>query len=421
MKLKHLGKADVVEIKAWSAILLRKKAGVPVFFVVFVILMLTSGCARPRSLSVLDEDVLNREQGFESIVFWRVKVLDNTGTITSPPRFSIYRPALSTEGGPNFDKPIPEHAGVNGEWTKRDGISVFEGMVVAASKPEKYLFKNVGFFLYTDYLPNYFTGRYEERDVVFTVPLNRLCTILPGKLVYLGELMIEFLKEEKTGYSYRVTFGRESNNFGDAAKQFREAYPGLFKRFNRSVEQVSWKILLVDNFNTNENAWTVPAGDKKVYAGFGKGKYSIQSKNDECHWAGITPSFDRPQDFDIELVSTSTSKADVQGHGLALGSDRGNAYQFLIAGSGQAKIELYKNGDFRPALVTGNEDAVGKASEIPVNRQKLEARGDMLRYYLNDRFVGEIKNELDLKAWYLGLAVCGKQAVEFEQFKLIER
>ncbi len=304
---------------------------------------------------------------------------------------------------------------------KTGRIPVFESMVAAASKPETYLFKNATFFLYTDYLPNYFTGRYEERSVFFTVPLNRLCTIPSGKLVYLGEILIEFLKEEKAGYSYRVTIVQDSDNFNDAVKQFRESYPGLFKRFDRSVEPVSWKILLVDNFNANENAWAVPSGDKHVYAGFSNGEYSIQSKNDECHWAGITPSFNRPHNFDIELVSAGTSKADVQGYGLALGNDRENAYNFLFTGSGQAIIELYKNGDSQPSLVTGKEGAVEKSFDSPIIRQKIEARGDILRYYLNDRLIGEIKNELDMKAWYLGLAVCGKQTVEFDQFKLIER
>jgi hypothetical protein len=386
-----------------------------------MVLALTSGCTRPGSLLVLDEDALNRERGFESVVFWRVKVLDKTGTVSSRPRLSIYRPGLSKEGGPDFDKPIPEHAEVNGEWTKRNSISAFEGMVVAASKPEQYLFKNITFFLYTDYLPNYFTGGYEERDVVFTVPLSRLCIIPPGKLVYLGEMVIEFLKEEKAGYSYRVSFVQENTDLDDATNQFREAYPGLFKRFNRLVEPVSWKVLFVDNFRANENAWTVPAGDRQVYAGFSNGKYRIQSKNDECHWAGTAPSFDRPQDFDIELVSTSASKANSEGHGLALGSDRENAYNFLVSGSGQAKIELYKNGDPQPTLVTGEEGVVGEAPDNRVIRQKVEARGDMLRYSLNDRYVGEIKNELDLKTWYLGLAVCGRQTVEFDQLKLIER
>ncbi len=398
--------------------LLRKRRRVLIFSAVLVVLVLTSGCGRPRSLSMLEEDALNHGQGFESVVFWRVKVVDRTGTITSRPRFSIYRPRLSKEGTPDFDRLVPEQTTVNGEWTKQDGVSVFEGMVVAASKPEQYLFKNIAFFLYTDYLPNYFTGRYEERDVDFTAPLGRLCTVPPGKLVYLGEFLIEFLKQQKIDYFYRVTLVQEDKGHSDAIKQFREAYPGLFKRFNKSVDPAVWKILFVDNFNANETAWTVPAGDKKVYAGFENGKYIIQSRNDECHWAGITPSFDRPRDFDIELVSSGAAKADVQGHGLALGSDRDNAYHFLVAGDGEAKIELYKNGDPQPAPVIGKESNAEKA---PVNRQKIEARGDALRYYLNDRFIGEIQNELDMKTWYLGLAVCGKQTVEFDQLKLIER
>jgi hypothetical protein len=218
-----------------------------------------------------------------------------------------------------------------------------------------------------------------------------------------------------------VNLVQENSDHIDAAKQFHETYPGLFKRFDRSVEPASLKVLFIENFNANENSWAVPAGDRHVYAGFSGGKYRIQSKNDECHWAGISPSFDRPHDFDIELVSTDAAKTDVQGHGIALGKDRENAYNFLVAGSGRTTIELYKNGDAQPALATGKEGDAGKPSKGQVNRQKIEARGDMLRYYLNDRFAGEIKNELDMKAWYLGLTVCGKQTVEFDQLKLIER
>jgi hypothetical protein len=147
----------------------------------------------------------------------------------------------------------------------------------------------------------------------------------------------------------------------------------------------------------------------------------MQSKNDECHWAGITPSFDRPQNFYIELVSTGKSKADAQGFGLAVGNDRDNAYNFLVGGNGQAKVDLYKNGEFQPALIPWKDVAAGKASATIVSRQKIEARGDILRYFVNDEYVGEIKNEFEMKDWFLGLAVCGKQTVAFDQLRLIER
>jgi hypothetical protein len=402
-------------------ILSYKKLYGPALLVILSLLALIAGCARPRSLSMLDDDVLSRDQGYESIVFWRVKVLDKTGTIKSRPRFSIFRPGPVKQEEHSFDKPIPEPAAVKGEWTKQDGNSVFEAMVFAASKPEEYLFKDVTFPLYTDYVPNYYTGRYEEREVTFTVPLSRVCTIPTGKLVYLGEISIEFLKEDRAGYAYRVHIVQENNDFNDAVKQFREAYPGLFRRFNKTVDSASWKVLFIENFVMNKNAWTVPAGDKHVFSELSDGKYLMQSKNDECHWSGIMPSFDRPQNFDIELVSTGKSEADAQGFGLAVGNDRDNAYNFLVGGNGQAKVELYKNGELQPALIPWKDVAAGKASETMVSRQKIEARGDILRYFVNDEYVGEIKNEFEMKDWFLGLAVCGRQTVAFDQLRLIER
>jgi hypothetical protein len=400
--------------------ILGKRTGIPVFFAVLLLLIGAAGCARPRSLSGLEEDALNPEQGFESVVFWRVKVLDRTGTISSRPRFLVERPGPSKQGEHTFDKPVHEPVTASGEWTKQGGVSVFETMVFAAAKPDGYLFKDVAFFLYTDYLPNYYTGGSEEREVSFPVPLSRFCAIPPGKAVYLGEISIEFLKEERAGYLYRVHVVQESNDFNDAVKQFREAYPSLFKRFSKTVDTASWKIMFLDDFASNRHGWTIPAGDRHVVSEFTGGKYRIRSKNDECHRAGILPAFDRPQNFDIELVSTGRTNVDTQGYGLVFGSDRENAYNFLITGTGRAKVELYQNGS-QPALIPWNDASAGKASETTANRQKIEARGDMLRYYVNDRYVGEIRNELDGKDWFLGLVVCGKQTVEFDRLKLIER
>jgi hypothetical protein len=39
------------------------------------------------------------------------------------------------------------------------------------------------------------------------------------------------------------------------------------------------------------------------------------------------------------------------------------------------------------------------------NRQKIEVRDDMLRYYVNDTYIGEIKSVLDMKEWFLDLTV----------------
>ena len=402
--------------------MLKKAVHFTICVAVLMFFASVTGCARPSSLSELDDDVLSSEKGFESVVFWRVRVIDKTGTITSRPRFAIYRPRHTKEGATDFDERIFDSLTVEGDWSKQEGLPTFETMVFAASKADEYLFQDVSFFLYTDYPPNYWSGgRSIEKDVFFTVPLNRLCTIPRGRLVYLGEISIEFLKEERAGYSYRVHFVQDTADFHDAVKQFRESYPGLFKRFNRTVDTGSWKVLLIEHFAANDNGWTIPTGDKRVSADFKKGKYILQSSDEGCHWAGITPSFEKPGDFDIELAGMANMKDDTQGYGLALGNDRDNAYNFLVSGSGQAKAELYKNGEPQPEHTPWKDGADGKTPETTVNRLKLEVRADILKYYVNGRYIGEIKNELDMKDWFIGLAVCGRQTVSFDQLTLTER
>jgi hypothetical protein len=382
----------------------------------FILCAMAGGCARPRSLEELNDDELDTGRGFESVVMWRVTVLDRTGTIHSNPLFSLSRPGLSPRGERNFDGPIPERSAVSGTWTKQDGLSAFDAMAVVAARPGEYLFKDASFYLYTDYVPNYYTGGSEERDVDLSIPLYRLCAVPPGKLLYLGEISIEILKAERNRYTYKVRFIQESNASNDAGKRFHETYPGLYRRFNKTVDTASWKVFFIENFTSNGNGWAVPSGDKRVDAEFGRGKYIMRSGNDECHVSGIVPVFDKPRDFDIELVSTSRTTGVSRGRGLALGSGPDNAYHFLVSGAGEANIELSKDGEHQalPAPGTG----VGIANAV---RQRLEARGDTIRYFVNDRYAGEIKNELDGKDWFVGLEVCGKQTVEFDQLTLIEQ
>ena len=45
----------------------------------------------------------------------------------------------------------------------------------------------------------------------------------------------------------------------------------------------------------------------------------------------------------------------------------------------------------------------------------------MLMYYVNDTYIGEMKSELDMKEWFLGLTVCENRTIAFDRFKTIER
>jgi len=385
---------------------------------VVIVSLLAVGCARPRPLSVLSDDTINREEGYESVLFWQLRVEDKTGTVSSRPRFLLSRLG---QGEKNFDKLPVERIPAAGVWTKQSGVAVYEAMTFAASKPGDYLFSDVLFPLYTDYVANYYTGRYDEREVTFSAPVSRLITVEPGKLIYLGTFVVELLKEEKTGYVYRVRLVQEENDFNNGVKQFRESYPGLFKRFNKTVTHAPAKLFFIDRFSSNKYGWTVPSGDKQVSAAFSDGKYVIESGNDDCHWSGIAPPFELPMNFDVELLSAGKAKNDAAESGIALGTDRENAYNFFLSPDGQAKIELYKDGDVLTTPVTAQAAGSAISSGSKSSVQKIEVRGDALRYFVNDRYVGELKNELNRKDWFLGLAVCGRETTRFDQIMLIER
>ena len=45
-----------------------------------------------------------------------------------------------------------------------------------------------------------------------------------------------------------------------------------------------------------------------------------------------------------------------------------------------------------------------------------------MKYYVNDRPVGEVKNELDMKGLFtIGVSVCDKQKAAFDRLTVIER
>jgi hypothetical protein len=387
------------------------------------VLLSLAGCAPHRALSELDDDVLYTEKGYASVVFWRLRVQDKTGTISSRPRIAIYRSKNTEDVTQRFDSGTRETLMVPGSWTKQEGLSQFNSPVFTAARPDEYLFRDIDFFLYTGRQPSYWaTGRPEDKDIYFTVPLHRRCTVPAGKLVYLGEIVVDFLKEERSGYSYQVNVIQDEADQNNATKEFREAYPGLFKRFNKTVEKAPWKVTLVEQFASNGNGWSVPAADKHVRAQFKDRKYMVQSKNDDCHVAGIAPTFGWPQQFDLELVSTRTSDSvNAQDHGFLFGPDRDNGYHVLVSATGQARVELYKDGEARSVPIPEHGPAAGTSAQRTVNRQRMEVRGDVLRYYLDDQFIGEIKNEFDMKAWSFGLTVCGRQTVVFDQLTLIEQ
>ena len=263
----------------------------------------------------------------------------------------MYHPTTGKGGATDYGNLVLERTKVSGEWSKEDGGPRLESMVFVGSKSGEYLFRDVRFYLYTDQIPNYWKGGTVDRDVFLTVPIHKTCSITQGRLMYLGTIQIEIVREGKNGYSYRVHIVQDTSDFESALKEFQKTYPVLYKRFKNKVDTASWKLRLVEDFNVDNSAWTLPAKDKYLHAHFDNGVYVLESKNNDCHWSFFKSALDKPENFDIELTDRWESGARSGGFGLTFGSDPENFYDFHVSGGAQAKAELYKNSELHSELI----------------------------------------------------------------------
>jgi hypothetical protein len=389
-----------------------------------VLAFVLAGCTAGRALlNLRDNDTLDADKGYTSVVFWRMRVVDRSETFHRQPRLFVYRPAGAGQGPERYDRLTLERVDAEGTWEKENGVPVYEALVAVQARPGEYLFKDTDFYLYTARVTNYGTMRkYDDvdREMYLTVPVGRTFTVASGTLTWLGDVTIEISLPDKRQYVSSVRIAQDDAGRESAAKRFREAYPGLYRRFNRNVEPGRSNQLVIENFYNNRYGWDLPVADKAAEASFESGFYELKSRNDACHVASLVSALEKRPNADVDLVSSVVSGDDTAGFGLWLGVDRENAYAFLASGIGGAAVELYRDGDVHSTPVPwtrGSATGTGPKSR----RLKVEVRGDMLRYFVDDTLVGEVKNELKGTDWSIGVGACGKQSVRFDRLVVTER
>ncbi|MEW6419252.1 MAG: hypothetical protein AB1480_14250 [Nitrospirota bacterium] len=150
--------------------------------------------------------------------------------------------------------------------------------------------------------------------------------------------------------------------------------------------------------------------------------YVIESKDDKCHRSSTRPDFSMPVNFDVEIESTWQTGVHNYPYGLELGSDVNNFYFFGVSGDGYPIVWLYINNEYqKPTLIDWMTNTAFKGDGKTTNRHKVEVRGDILKYYVNDKYIGTISNRLNMKNIVVGVSVCDRQKVAFDNLKIIER
>jgi hypothetical protein len=184
--------------------------------------------------------------------------------------------------------------------------------------------------------------------------------------------------------------------------------------------------LFLENFDNDRWGWSIVKDGKSFDACFDEGKYLIENKaEDGCVVEMITLPYSLPENFEIELISLWKAGREDAEYGLAIGVDSANYYLFGISGNGKAGAQLVLDGERQePNLLDMKQGKALQGDGSTENLQKVEVQGNFFSYYVNDKYIGRIKNKeifVDHENLRIAVLVCSKQKIAFDQLSILGR
>ncbi len=367
---------------------------------------------------LLKKDVLYEEEGFKSVVLWRLKIVDQTGDFKK-----CYPTFIALDQRDLFNRLMNKED----NWTEKDGAAYYDGTFMTQSRPGTCTIESIRLPLGTSISGGVYT-KGTKTSTYFDIDVDKSWVIPPGKVLYLGEFVVNILKREiiqgrGSVYTYNVTTSRNREGVDSSARIFRERYPDISGHFKNDAESAV-SLLLNESFSmlSYRRGWAKRVNDEKYDAYISTaGEYVINTKTNTSAIVGIRPLFILPDRCDIELVSTWKSGMDNRPYGLLIGTDLKDFYRFAVSADGHAKASRYINGTIQSNSVSLKDGGAVRSDGIRKNLHKVEVRGDTLRYYVNGNLVGEIDSRLKRNQWFVGVTVSDRQEVTFDDLKITER
>jgi tetratricopeptide (TPR) repeat protein len=179
--------------------------------------------------------------------------------------------------------------------------------------------------------------------------------------------------------------------------------------------------LLAEEFDDAKLGWKVWTNGEFYDAVFEGGSYVVRTKNEKCSLEVISPPFDAPQDFDLELRSVWRSGVENTAYGVVLGIDRDRNYHFAVSGNGQSVVWDSDANARDPAGWRAGTALVGDGTTA--NRQTVEVRGKRLLYLVNGHPIVAFESRYALsgRQWVVGVRVCKQETVAFDQLRIVRR
>ena len=183
------------------------------------------------------------------------------------------------------------------------------------------------------------------------------------------------------------------------------------------------KVLFKESFGDNANGWAIWKPGTNYDAYLENGEYVIEPKIPSNAPEVMPMTFQRPENFDVEVSAIWKSGVTDHRYGLVLGIDADTYYTFGASGNGQAVVGINKGGagEGIPDPIGWKPKTAREGDGVSFNKLKIEVRGNKISYYVNDRFIGEIANAIIRDKWAIGVMVQDKQKVAFDDLVLTAR
>jgi hypothetical protein len=185
------------------------------------------GGGTPRPMLDLNPKKPQLHAGYQSVLFWRVRIEDRSGDLVGlEPRF-VVGPTGSAErvrSGKVVTASPEEYfsthyrpSAVQGRWERHGGQATYEGLFAVEARPG-----TVEFFQFA-----LTSGRGGDLDrSAAMVPIGaRVCAIAAGKLIYLGALSITVERVDPKDDRYRFVFEEGPDSLHGDLETVRTLFP----------------------------------------------------------------------------------------------------------------------------------------------------------------------------------------------------
>ncbi len=395
-----------------------------IYIVLLSVVLLIAGCG-PAALSFLKKDSLDEDKG---LMIVRLKIKDSSRSFLNVNEtFSIqdeggreHGISMGIDDGRRLGEKLYKYRGAYSFWRKEGDAHYFDQVFFIEAKPGRYYFKDV--------IVSSFNNTYYE------FPLYFACDLTKNGLAVLGTVNINIDKKagrfEQYKIDYHIDFNESDQEKTQNLERFKAAYPALSKTLASGETMGKAFYAYYELFTSSivppdkpiHKRWD-DIYDSEQFRASASGPYKLSANYTDKNAYGYAGKKDRlslSENYTINYSIRWMEGMKDAFYGLRLAQDDKNAYFFGVNAGGHPAIWIKKNGEWqaKPAV---KETTMLHAIKNKADDFIVEVQNKQITYKINDEPVGSIAGVLELRSAYTGFFVSGKQKVEVDLFKIVEK